>query len=153
MVAFSCKYIIGCAKLNKETGFCAVSLRFFFVSIHSSTSMKWVQFSSLHVDIPKDLTKPTVCIPYFFVRSYSSNKLFSSFHLGLFPRHFMNKNILSWNADKYTVCLSKVLSNVLGCLHYLSENQRIDYLAQITDNCGNKQTFAFVQHSVKSGQN
>ncbi|XP_039098593.1 28S ribosomal protein S10, mitochondrial isoform X2 [Hyaena hyaena] len=26
------------------------------------TSMKWVQFSNLHVDIPKDLTKPTITI-------------------------------------------------------------------------------------------
>lgn len=91
MVAFSCKYIIGCAKLNREMGFCAVSLRCFFVSTYSSTSMKWVQFSNLHVDIPKDLTKPTVCTPYFLVRSYISNKFFSLFHLGLFPKHFMNK--------------------------------------------------------------
>ncbi|XP_070216812.1 small ribosomal subunit protein uS10m isoform X3 [Bos mutus] len=27
-----------------------------------STSMKWVQFSNLHVDVPKDLTKPTITI-------------------------------------------------------------------------------------------
>ncbi|XP_036763176.2 28S ribosomal protein S10, mitochondrial isoform X2 [Manis pentadactyla] len=26
------------------------------------TSMKWVQFSKLHVDVPKDLTKPTITI-------------------------------------------------------------------------------------------
>ncbi|XP_040105618.1 28S ribosomal protein S10, mitochondrial isoform X2 [Oryx dammah] len=26
------------------------------------TSMKWVQFSNLHVDVPKDLTKPTITI-------------------------------------------------------------------------------------------
>ena len=25
-----------------------------------STNMKWVQFSNLHIDVPKDLTKPTV---------------------------------------------------------------------------------------------
>ena len=65
MVAFFCKYIIGCAKLNKKMGTCAVLLRFLFVSAHSSTNMKWVQFSNLHVDVPKDLTKPTVCTPYF----------------------------------------------------------------------------------------
>ncbi|XP_024413780.2 small ribosomal subunit protein uS10m isoform X2 [Desmodus rotundus] len=27
-----------------------------------STSMKWVQFSNLHVDVPKDLTKPAITI-------------------------------------------------------------------------------------------
>ncbi|XP_017402764.1 28S ribosomal protein S10, mitochondrial isoform X1 [Cebus imitator] len=27
-----------------------------------STSMKWVQFSNLHVDVPKDLTKPVITI-------------------------------------------------------------------------------------------
>ena len=27
-----------------------------------STSMKWVQFSNLHVDVPKDLTNPTITI-------------------------------------------------------------------------------------------
>ncbi|XP_008821502.1 28S ribosomal protein S10, mitochondrial [Nannospalax galili] len=27
-----------------------------------TTNMKWVQFSNLHIDIPKDLTKPTVCM-------------------------------------------------------------------------------------------
>ncbi|XP_019498182.1 PREDICTED: 28S ribosomal protein S10, mitochondrial isoform X3 [Hipposideros armiger] len=27
-----------------------------------STNMKWVQFSNLHVDVPKDLTKPTITI-------------------------------------------------------------------------------------------
>ncbi|KAM8777761.1 small ribosomal subunit protein uS10m isoform 1-T1 [Rhynchonycteris naso] len=27
-----------------------------------TTSMKWIQFSSLHVDIPKDLTKPAITI-------------------------------------------------------------------------------------------
>ncbi|XP_005885851.1 PREDICTED: 28S ribosomal protein S10, mitochondrial isoform X2 [Myotis brandtii] len=27
-----------------------------------SSSMKWVQFSSLHVDVPKDLTKPAITI-------------------------------------------------------------------------------------------
>ncbi|XP_013372242.1 PREDICTED: 28S ribosomal protein S10, mitochondrial isoform X2 [Chinchilla lanigera] len=26
------------------------------------TSMKWVQFSSLHIDVPKDLTKPTITV-------------------------------------------------------------------------------------------
>ncbi|MBZ3870223.1 Transcriptional-regulating factor 1 [Sciurus carolinensis] len=28
----------------------------------NSTSMKWVQFSNLHIDVPKDLTKPTITI-------------------------------------------------------------------------------------------
>lgn len=72
-------------------GFCAVLLRFLFVSTHSSTSMKWVQFSNLHVDIPKDLTKPTVCTLCFLVRSYISNKFSSLFPLGLFPEHFRVK--------------------------------------------------------------
>ena len=27
-----------------------------------STSMKWVQFSNLHIDVPKDLTKPMITI-------------------------------------------------------------------------------------------
>ncbi|XP_061051039.1 small ribosomal subunit protein uS10m isoform X4 [Eubalaena glacialis] len=27
-----------------------------------STNMKWVQFSNLHVDVPKDLTKPTITV-------------------------------------------------------------------------------------------
>uniref|UniRef100_A0A8D2BBG7 Small ribosomal subunit protein uS10m n=1 Tax=Sciurus vulgaris TaxID=55149 RepID=A0A8D2BBG7_SCIVU len=27
-----------------------------------SSSMKWVQFSNLHIDVPKDLTKPTITI-------------------------------------------------------------------------------------------
>ncbi|KAB0397452.1 hypothetical protein E2I00_000867, partial [Balaenoptera physalus] len=28
----------------------------------NSTNMKWVQFSNLHVDVPKDLTKPTITV-------------------------------------------------------------------------------------------
>lgn len=65
MVAFYCKYIVGCVKLNKKMGSCAVLFRFLFVSTHSSTNMKWVQFSNLHIDVPKDVNKPMVCIPYF----------------------------------------------------------------------------------------
>ncbi|KAM7135760.1 small ribosomal subunit protein uS10m isoform 1-T1 [Molossus nigricans] len=45
-------FFINCSKssTSKNCGF-----------LHSP-SMKWVQFSSLHVDVPRDLTKPTITV-------------------------------------------------------------------------------------------
>lgn len=114
--------------------------------------MKWVQFSNLHVDVPKDLTKPTVCTPYFLAQgaAFAINFL----HYFIWGRSPNTSRLKKHFVLEYwqIVCLSKIFANIPGCSCSLQgvkvSSKEINYLTHIT--VGTSSLLLLTQHDVKS---
>lgn len=96
--------LLECAELTQKRSSCAVLLRLLIVSPCSTSSMKWVQFSNLHIDVPKELTKPTVCATWFLLWGAILAVNLSLFPLGCFLNTFWIKMLHSGTDEVRLKC-------------------------------------------------
>lgn len=96
--------LLECAELAQKRSSCAVLLRLLIVSPRSTSSMKWVQFSNLHIDVPKELTKPTVCAIWLLLWGAILAVNLSLFPLGCFLNTFWIKMLHSGTDEVRLKC-------------------------------------------------